>query len=318
MNKYVKTLLRIGISGALIIILLYTQDIDAVKAILLSYNPVYLLFALVLIICGTIISSIRWRTILETSKVQVSHWQLFILYLKGYFYNNFLPTQMGGDAYKAVALGTHIKDQSTSFFSVFMDRFSGLIVLLIMALIGLGSLFGIKGVLGALLLLVIGIALYFPVLNFFAKRFKFFAKFKEASDLFVKDKKRGILVLFYSFLVQLFSFSMVYVLFLGLGVVLPLWSVFAFMPITSLSLLIPSFNGFGTQETVYSFLFKNVGVTVPQSITVSILIHATRLILSLFGGILILFGIGFGAEVGQKSEDTSGKDKPDADPKNNK
>ena len=284
MGKVFKTIIRIGISVILISYLLYTQDFEKIKLGVLSYNPLFIIFALILLLSGTFVSSLRWQAILSTSKVQVKVVELFKLYIKGYFYNNFLPTQMGGDVYKSVSLGKIIKDQAVSLFSVFMDRFSGLVVLLIIGFLGISSFYGVKGVALAFGFLVVGLALYFPFLNFFAKKFKFLEKFKTASEMFVKDKKGGAKVLLYSVLVQLISFGTTYVLFMGIGINLPLWSVFAYMPIASLSLLIPSFNGFGTQETVYAFLFSGVGVTPDVSITVSLMMHVVRLIVSLVGG----------------------------------
>lgn len=293
MKKYAKTLLRILISTVLIAYLVQTQDFGKIFSNISNFSPIFLILSLLLLLFGTYISSLRWKTILKTSKIDVNVWFLYTLYLKGYFYNNFLPTQMGGDVYKSVSLGNKIKDQSVSLFSVFMDRFSGLVLLLVVGLLGIGSLYGFLGVLVSLGMLVIGLALYFPVLNIFAKKIKFLRKFKEASELFIKDKQNGSLVLFYSLLVQIISFTTVYSLFVGLGVWLPLNAVIAFMPIASLSLLIPSFNGFGTQELVYSFLFANVGVTAAVSITASILNHAVRLTISLIAGVLILFDIDF-------------------------
>jgi glycosyltransferase 2 family protein len=293
LKKYSKIGIRVLISVLLIYFLIRTQDVAAIKSSIISFDKRYLLIGLMLQFIGVLVSSFRWREILLTSGVKVPVKQLYALYIKGYFYNNFLPTQLGGDAYKSIALGTSIKDQPTALFSVFMDRFGGLIILLVLALFGIGSLYGLVGVGAALLLLIVGGLMYFPLLKIASKKVKFLKKFKEASDLFMKNKKKAFLVLFYSFLVQVISFSGVYILFLGLDVSLPLWSVVAFMPITSLSLLIPSFNGFGTQETVYSFLFKGAGVTEPLSITVSIMLHVLRLTLSLIGGLLILLGMGY-------------------------
>ena len=291
MKKYLKIILRISISLGLILYLLSTQDVSAIKSNLLTFDFTYFFVSIVLLLLGAYVSCVRWKIILQTSKVNVSVWYLFALHLKGYFYNNFLPTQMGGDVYKSIALGKKIDDQSISLFSVFMHRFSGLLVLLVMALFGIGLIYGKWGILLALGIFVVGLILYFPVLHFLAKRINFIKKFKVASDFFVKDKNRGLQVLILSFLVQILSFSLVYVLFLGVDITLPLWSVVAYMPIISLSLLIPSFNGFGTQETVYAFLFSNVGVTTEISIAVSLMVHLGRLVMSLLGGILILFPI---------------------------
>src|SRR3990167_6362857 len=199
---------------------------------------------------------------------------------------------MGGDVYKSVSLGSGIKDQSTALFSVFMDRFGGLIILLLFALFGISSLYGGFGVLASIVILIIGLVLYFPVLKIASKKVKFLKKFETASFLFVKNKKLGGLVLFYSLLVQLLSFFQIYLLFLGVNITLSIKDLLAFGPIVSLSSLIPSFNGFGTQETVYAYVFQNAGVTLALSITVSIMFHAMRLIMSLIGGLLILTGIG--------------------------
>ncbi len=294
MKKYYRVFFRFLISASLLFYLYKTQDIEKLKYTLESFNLYYLLFSLLLLLTGTFISSLRWKTILNTSSYNLPIKKLFILYLQGYFFNNFLPTQMGGDVYKSVNVGKKIKDQSTALFSVFMDRFGGLIVLVLIALFGISFLFGIQGILISFIVITFGLVLYFPILNLLSKRIKFFKKFKKASLLFLKDKRRGFLVLFYSFLIQLFSFSSTYVLFLGLGISLPLWSVFAFMPIAALSLLIPSFNGFGTQEFVYSYLFANVGVTSIISISASLLIHLLRLIMSLFGGISLFLGLNYG------------------------
>lgn len=284
-----KIILRVLISLSLLVFLVLTQDIEAIKGVIVSVNFSYMLLALVFLVCGTYVSSLRWLTILISSGVKnVKIWELFSLYFQGYFYNNFLPTQMGGDVYKSVNLGNMIKDQAISLFSVFMDRFSGLIVLLVIGLIGISSLYGYIGVALASGLLIVGLVLYFPVLNVVAKKVKFLNKFKVASELFVKDKKNGAKVLFYSLIVQLISFSTIYVLFIGAGIKLPVWSVFSYMPIASLSLLIPSFNGFGTQETVYAFLFRGAGVTASLSITVSLMMHVVRLMMSLIGGVSLL------------------------------
>jgi uncharacterized membrane protein YbhN (UPF0104 family) len=290
-NKYVKIGVRVLISGVLIFYLLSTQNIPLIIENLKKFNLWFLLGALGTSLLGTYISSIRWGLILNTSDKTVSQFRLFCWYVKGYFYNNFLPTQMGGDVYKAIAVGNNIHDQSLGVFSVFMDRFGGLIALLILGFFGIASLFGPQYVFVAMALILVGMFLYFPILHLFSKKIKFFQKFEEASNLLLKHKKEAILIIALSFLVQAISFLGIYLLFLGIGVHLPFWSVIAFMPIASLSALIPSFNGFGTQETVFAFLFANAGVTAELSIVVSVMLHVVRLIMSLLGGILIMLDI---------------------------
>src|SRR3990167_543610 len=109
--KNLKLLLKIAISVGLISYLIYSQDVDQIKETVLQFNVGYLLVGLSLLLAGTYVSAIRWRAILLASRINLSTKELFQLYMKGYFYNNFLPTQMGGDVYKAVSLGNKIKDK---------------------------------------------------------------------------------------------------------------------------------------------------------------------------------------------------------------
>jgi uncharacterized membrane protein YbhN (UPF0104 family) len=61
---------------------------------------------------------------------------LFRLYYVGTFFNAFLPTGIGGDAYKALRLGRDKESLAPAFASVFLDRFAGVVG---MAALGLVS-----------------------------------------------------------------------------------------------------------------------------------------------------------------------------------
>lgn len=290
LKRYLKLILRVGISGALILWIIIQQDFTKIISNVLQFNPLIIVCAVLILIFGTFISSIRWQTILSIPQKELPLMSLMILYLKGYFYNNFLPTQMGGDLYKSIAVGNKIKDQSTALFSVFMDRFGGLLILLSLSLFGIAATQGMLGIFVGVLLFVIGLGLYFPVLNLLSKKIKFLVNFRDASEMLVKNPKKAGGILFYSFLVQVFSFFLVYLLFLGVGINLSLKEIVLYLPLTALATLIPSFNGFGTQEVAYATLFAQSGVSPEISITVSVLIHVVRLTMSLIGGILILLG----------------------------
>lgn len=288
----VKTILRISVSTVLIIYIIRTQDFLGILKNSITINPLIFLVALVFLLLGTVFSSLRWREILKTSNINLPFFKLFSLYLKGYFYNNFLPTQMGGDFYKAVSLASSINDKSIAFFSVFVDRFAGLIVLLLMGIYGMSLKLDFFYTTILLLFTIVCSVLYFPLLKILSKKIKTISKFYEASLLLVKNKKSGFLILFFSLLVQIMSFAMSYILFTGFGIFLNLQDVFAFMPLISLSLLLPSFNGWGAQEAVYAKVFGLSQVSESVSIAVSLLIQVIRITMSLLGGIFILFNIG--------------------------
>ena len=287
------TLVRILISVSLIAYIIKTQDfLWAIKKAFFESNVFIVSVAFGLLLIGTFFSALRWREILKTSNVEVGFLKLFALYLKGYFYNNFLPTQMGGDFYKAISLGNSINNNSVAVFSVFVDRFAGLIVLIFFAIYGISIKLSFYYSILLFVITMFSFVLYFGLLKLVSKKLKFLRKFYDASLLLLKNKKSGLLIIFYSFLVQILSFSMSYLLFMGFNIFLSISDVFSFMPLVSLSFLIPSFNGWGAQELVYSELFKNAGVVKSISLSVSVLIHAIRLFMSLLGGLFVLLNVG--------------------------
>ena len=294
LKPYFNLAIKFSISALLIGYLLYTQDVSSIINSLSHFKYSLLVPVLFLMFLGTFVSALRWQKILATSNYTVSVWLLYSLYIKGYLYSNFLPTQMGGDVYKALILGRKIQDNSTAVFSVFMDRFSGLVVLLALGIVGISSIYGTAGLILALIVLSAGLFLYLPILkfidNYIGHKISFIRKFLNASDLLFNNKKEAVLIIGYSLLIQIISFSAAYLIFTGLNITLSLKDIFMYMPIASLSSLIPSFNGFGTQEAVYALLFSNAGVTNETAITASIIMHFCRLVLSITGGILILFG----------------------------
>lgn len=298
-KKNVFAITRAIVSIALIIILLKTQDVKRIKGAILGFNLFVLGIGVALNLLGTYFSVLRWQTILLASKRKVNLKFLYKLYLKAYFYNNFMPTQMGGDFYKSFTLGRKIgnrtEDQATAMFSVFADRFSGVIILVLISILGVGAIFGLTGIVMALGSLIILLIAYNPGINIFIKLSpvkvltNFTVKFKEASDFALRNKQLAIKTLFYAFLVQLCSFAWTYVFFVGLGIKIPVAYVLAYFPLVSLSLALPiSFNGLGSQELIYAFLFSTIGVGKAVSITVSVLTQVQRLIMSLLGGILVL------------------------------
>lgn len=106
MEKYKKLILKILISSALIYFLFSRIDIGAVgekfSLLNLSYVPLIILF----LVLNYVVSSVRWKYLLifeNTQKATVKY--LTYLYFTGSFFNNFMPTSIGGDVYKILRLG---------------------------------------------------------------------------------------------------------------------------------------------------------------------------------------------------------------------
>ncbi len=91
--------------------------------------------AVVLLLVAQALSAVRWRAVLGSHEVTWVHlWRLFLI---GQFFGLFLPSLVGGDAVRAIALTREIRDASRSVTSIIVDRLLGLLAMGIYLLFGL-------------------------------------------------------------------------------------------------------------------------------------------------------------------------------------
>ncbi|WP_163338866.1 lysylphosphatidylglycerol synthase transmembrane domain-containing protein [Desulfopila sp. IMCC35008] len=90
-------------------------------------------FLLVPVMLST--SCYKWRILLKVKDPTVSFRDLMRIYLVGYFFSNLLPSNVGGDVVRSFYSGQIIKDQVYSAVAVFLERFTG-VLFLIMLVIG--------------------------------------------------------------------------------------------------------------------------------------------------------------------------------------
>jgi hypothetical protein len=132
-----KLLIRIVVGAGVLGVLLVKADVGELWDTLREAKVVYLLAGLGAIFAGLLVSAFRWKAYLDALELPLKFGTLFRLYFVGTFFNAFLPTGIGGDAYKAVRLGKDTEGSlAPAFASVFLDRFAGVVG---MAAIGLVS-----------------------------------------------------------------------------------------------------------------------------------------------------------------------------------
>ena len=131
-----KILVRIVVGVGVLAFLLVKADVGRLWDTLREAKLSYLFAALGAIFGGLFVSAYRWKAYLEALEMRLPYMTLFRLYYVGVFFNAFLPTGIGGDAYKALRLGRDKESMAPAFASVFLDRFAGVVA---MAGIGLVS-----------------------------------------------------------------------------------------------------------------------------------------------------------------------------------
>ncbi len=305
MKNNKKIFVKVAISIVLFVLIFSRLEVSQVYANFSSFNywftPVIVLF----LILNYVVSSIRWKKLLifeGCEKVKVS--LLTSLYFMGAFFNNFMPTSIGGDVFKVVRLGNIINSKSNAFSATFMERFTGMVSLVLISYLGLAktldfwlSLLPHNVSSNQVLVLLFEFILFFGFwivafvayigLRLFSKKLP---KVKSVyNSLMLYKGKSNVLIWAFvtSFVVQLLGIFTQYYIFSALGISLPFfYSLFIFPVITLASFFIPSLNGVGVQDTLYVQLFAIVGIPAEVSISASIIYHLFRLGISLIGGVL--------------------------------
>ncbi|MFZ5424759.1 MAG: lysylphosphatidylglycerol synthase transmembrane domain-containing protein [Patescibacteria group bacterium] len=303
-----KTIIKISISVILFGIVLFNIDKNSLITNISKMNIAYIPLLIGFLVTNYLVSSVRWKKLLihkDSHKVSVKY--LAKLYFEGAFFNNFMPTSVGGDVYKIYKLGKKLGSTAHAFSSTFMERFTGVIALVLISYVGLFtalgtfiSLFPTDITSNELLLTIVKVLLF---AGFWVAAFAGFIGLKIISLRVNKIKKIYDALMEYrgryavlgwafltSFIVQFLAVFTQYFIFKALGVDLPLmYSLFVFPVITLASFFIPSLNGLGVQDTLYIQLFTLIGVNKELALSASILYHIFRLLVSLIGGVIYAF-----------------------------
>jgi hypothetical protein len=127
---------RIGVSAVLLGLLARRLRWEQAWTVLASLRLDLFSLSVLLYIGGQLLSSYRWKVLLRPLRVSVAYSRLVAFYFLGMFFNFFLPTVIGGDAVKAYYLARETGSATSSVASVFMDRNTGLLALLLLAVGG--------------------------------------------------------------------------------------------------------------------------------------------------------------------------------------
>jgi glycosyltransferase 2 family protein len=251
----------------------------------------------------------RWILLLRSSGSPISTGDAAHIFLVSSFVGSFLPAGVGGDAARAYALMRHTARGGEAVASVAIDRYLGVVALMLLGAAGAASSASLGLVSEGQRVWLVGAALFFTLASvslFWLDRVvdvlmppswrgaNIGRRLRSAAGA-MSDYRRhpGTLlrVLMLSFAVQLLRIAQAYVLGLGLGIAVPFGYYLAFMPIGLLLLLLPvSISGFGLPQGAIVWLLRPMHVPDPQSFALSTLIVLSGLAGNLPGAWLYLRG----------------------------
>ena len=290
-------------------LLLWQENAGKVIDLFSNFKWHYLVVLFILGLVMNLISCLKWNLFLIVRGLELPITRLLGLYFIGKFFNNFMPSMIGGDLTRTYLLGRQINSQSKSFASVFLERFTGLIALIVLSitfsLINLNllrePLIGISIAsitLGSLILLFLILNPRFIdtlSLNFSDKPTiaKALSKLRHIhNDILYFKGKNNILLLamVYSLIFHLLTSVSVYFCCLCINFHPSFLDIAVITPIILLLTTIPvSPNNLGWWEWAFSVLLVNAGAGVAQGLAVALTLRGMTFIFSIFGGILFLF-----------------------------
>jgi len=149
-----------------------------------------ILIALLFQLGSTWLAAYRWRLIMEGINFKESFSYYVKSYFKGTFFNQVLPSSIGGDAVRIIDLTQRGYDKKDAFYGVFVDRVVGLVGLLVLNLLATLLFFGTfeRDFSLLIILITVGGISGFALLFVFEK-LTFLANYK-GLDLFHRLSKR--------------------------------------------------------------------------------------------------------------------------------
>jgi glycosyltransferase 2 family protein len=312
-RKQLFTVAKLLISSALMYILYRKIPMQELRGLLASAELLYLLPIAALLFCNTVLSALKWRLFLLADNADIPLSVLTKTYLIGSFYNLFLPSNIGGDSFRIYDIARQ-SGGVRSAASVFADRFSGFLALVILSLLSsvlvARQFHNIFFFLAPLLILIILLAVLaalvkekpvrlflrltrldrFPLLTGLAE--KFFCSFQAYGS----KPRLLVQVMAISFAFQLSVITIVWLLAGAIHAQVSFFYFSAFVPLITLLEALPiSIFGLGLRDAGYVFFFGWAGMSNLETRSLALLFLGTTVSYSLLGGLVYLGRICSGA-----------------------
>lgn len=279
MKKRIATVVRVAVSVALIAWILRKAPLGEVLDALRSADLRFVLLALALNPLGYWASVSRWRLLIRSQGGDASFGFLVRSFLVGVFFNNLLPSTIGGDTIRAYDTSRSGVGKGTAVAVVIVDRFIGLLALMLFAGVALffsghltdriPALYGwVAG--GAAVLGLIAALLFLP------SRVPFKVQGKVLAKAFG-----------YSLVLQTLVVLNGWLLAKALHVPISLPYFFLIVPLAVFVMMIPvSINAIGVRESIWAFFFAAFGVASATAVALAWLDYGLVLLQALVGGVI--------------------------------
>lgn len=297
--------LKLAVSLGLLALLVGRADTASLWAYVRTASPAWLAAALGLYFLMVLASAWRWGLLLDAQGVSVPGRTLTGSFLVATFFNNFLPSNIGGDVVRIADTARPAGSKTLATTVVLMDRGLGLLGLVLLAAVAstvVGESVGpirawwlwaglVAGTLAALPALVapqVVVRLLAPLrrlnptwVDVRLERLQgVLGRFRQAPAALIgcfagAVLVQGILVGFYAAIAH------------AIGVAVSPWHMAVLVPVSFLVQMLPvSVNGFGLREATFSFYFARLGLPIEAALVISLLGAGLIMLFSLTGAVV--------------------------------
>ncbi len=306
MKRGVLLAVKVAMSLALLVYLFATSDLQALEERVRTADLLLLFAAVGCYVAMLALATWRWQLLLEALGVVAPLRYLTASYLVATFFNNFLPSNIGGDIVR-VRDGSRFTGSTTSSLAVVgIDRILGLGALWV---IGAGA-FGLAGPevreLAGARAVILGLGLVFLALTtiFFrpgiARRLMALSRLNridwvrerfEEAQVAVHTYRAQVRTVLLAFGASLALQTLVVWYFLAIAralrIPLDVSAAFLMVPLCTLLQAVPiSFNGWGLREGLFALYFSQIGLPRESALAFSLTGAGLIILLSLSGAVV--------------------------------
>ena len=295
----IKFLFRLLVSVSILVAILRSIDVRQAWQVALSARPEWLLLALLMQFGSTAVSAYRWQLIMRNLGFGQSFSFYWDSYFKGMFFNQGLPTSIGGDALRVLDVARRGFRKRDALVGIAIDRITGLGALLLLTLLAHlvnPELLPDQVYRPILWLLAAGLLGFFSLA--FLGRLAWLGRVPQLAVLKLLSERlrraasqRHFLIVSSSLLVPLLAMLAFFATGRALGLGYDLLTYFAIVqPALVLTVVPISIAGWGVREGVLVGLFSLIGADKTVVLMMSLVYGMLLILVSLPGLVVFLKG----------------------------
>ncbi len=297
---------KLAVSAALLYLLFSRIDVGRLWTSARQASPVWLLAAVSIYFVNVLVSIWRWQSLLRAQQVDVPSRTLLGSFLVALFFNNFLPSNIGGDVIRIADTAKPARSKTLATTVILADRVIGLIGLVLVAAMGATMVAGIAGhvpspiwpswlwagflvatmVSAPVVLAPAGVGRLLQPLTVVHPEWvggrietliAALERFRDSPGAIASCFAGAVFV---QATIVVFYVAVAY----AVHVPVPSWDLAVVVPMSFIVQMLPvSVNGFGVREATFSLYFTKIGLPIESALLMSLVATALIMLFSLSG-----------------------------------